>query len=509
MTIAGNRLTRVARPIGQRLALVSLLIGLFCAIVLAGLQVQARYHDGTADLMERLVEIERSQLGILQESLWSVDLAATQIQIDGIAAIDGVAEVLLTTPQGERFQRGRLEGLPLAERRYELARQVSRGGRMDTIELGTLWVKLSDVQLRTRLYEESLRILLSVGLVLGATSLLLNILFRRWVTRHLERMADYAEEINLAAIDQPLALQRKPVTDELAVVVQALNHMRERVAQLLAVERRQAEELAEHRDKLELQVEERTRELQQKSELLARQTDELRIQNRDLEAYAHTVAHDLKIPLTTVVGLAGLLREMRDRLPPQQVEDSLQTIHRTSCKMAEIIDALLTLASLRSDRPLHPEVLDSGKIVAECLNRLQPMIEQSGAQISLPEHWPAAIGRSDWIEAVWTNYVSNAIKYGGKPPRIELDAEQRDTGRVRFWVRDHGPGIGEHDYSKLFQPFSRLDPGNAEGHGIGLSIVARILAKLDGDAGAEPAPGGGSLFWFEVPEKPGFEIRDS
>ena len=490
---------KIVRPIGYRLALASLLVGLVCALVITALQVQSRYLEGRNELLQQFDELERTRLGSLQEALWHVDLRSAETQIAGIAAMDGVAEAVLTTTQGERIARGQLEQPALAERQFQLNQKIERGGQTEQIALGVLQVKLSDKELLARLYQESLRILLSVSLVLAATSIILNLLFRRWVTRHLQRMADYARTMNLAAVERPLVLQRSGQGDELAAVVQAINQMRERLGELLQVEREQARQLAGHRDQLEQQVEQRTAELQQQSQQLARQADELRGQNRDLESYAHTVAHDLKIPLTTVIGLAGLLREMRQSMPEQQVADALTTIHRTSLKMAQIIDALLTLASLRSDRPLAPQLLHSRQIVDECINRLQPMIEQSGAELEVAKHWPAALGRADWVEAVWTNYLSNAIKYGGMPAKIELGATRQDDGQIRFYVRDHGPGIEHQDYARLFQPFSRLQPGTVEGHGIGLSIVARIIAKLDGQVGAEPAPGGGSLFWFSLP----------
>lgn len=490
----------VTRPIGRRLALVSLAIGLLCAMLITALQVQTRYRENRALLLAKMADIENGYRASLEDALWTVDLARVENLVEGIAAIEGVAEVQVDTPQGEHIQRGQLDGPALAEKRMPLAREFGAGAA--PIALGELQVKLSDAELRAGLVAESLRTLGSVSLALVASALLLALLFRRWVTRHLEQMADYAARINLESIGEPLKLARDEAPDELGSVVQAVNQMQSRIGQLIAIERQQAQQLAAHRDQLEQQVAERTQELSQKSQLLARQADELRVQNRDLEAYAHTVAHDLKIPLTTVVGLSGLLTQMRDKMSEQQLGESLHTIHRTSRKMAEIIDALLTLASLRSDRPVYPESLDTGKILSECLARLQPMIEQNNARIVQQANWPSAIGRADWIEAVWTNYISNAIKYGGKPARIELGAETRENGRVRFFVRDHGPGIARENYSRLFQAFSRLDPGSAEGHGIGLSIVARILNKLGGEAGAEPAEGGGSLFWFELPAAP-------
>ncbi|MEA3341114.1 MAG: ATP-binding protein [Chloroflexota bacterium] len=104
------------------------------------------------------------------------------------------------------------------------------------------------------------------------------------------------------------------------------------------------------------------------------------------------------------------------------------------------------------------------------------------------------------------NYISNAIKYGGRPgervlPRIELGFDEL-TKKVRFWVRDNGPGLTPEEQSRLFTPFTRLDQARAKGHGLGLSIVQRIVEKMDGQTGVESAPGQGSVFFFTLPDAP-------
>jgi signal transduction histidine kinase len=77
---------------------------------------------------------------------------------------------------------------------------------------------------------------------------------------------------------------------------------------------------------------------------------------------------------------------------------------------------------------------------------------------------------------------------------------------VRFWVRDHGPGIAAEDQARLFIPFTQLNHGLGDGHGLGLSIVRRIADKLDGQAGVESAPGRGSLFYFTLPAAPDSDL---
>jgi signal transduction histidine kinase len=147
------------------------------------------------------------------------------------------------------------------------------------------------------------------------------------------------------------------------------------------------------------------------------------------------------------------------------------------------------------------------------------MIREHGAEIEHPAEWPVAVGHEPWVEEVWVNYLSNAIKYGGRPPRIELgaelleyeEAEVQDHGgsgsvpaMVRFWVRDNGPGIRAEEQAQLFKPYTRLQPVRASGHGLGLSIVRRIVEKLGGEVAVESKaiPGEGCVFSFTLPAGP-------
>jgi signal transduction histidine kinase len=109
------------------------------------------------------------------------------------------------------------------------------------------------------------------------------------------------------------------------------------------------------------------------------------------------------------------------------------------------------------------------------------------------------LGYAAWIEEVWANYLSNAIKYGGDPPMITLGSDLPTPGCARFWVRDNGPGLSPNQQSLLFMPFTRLHTGRAEGHGLGLSIVRRIIERLGGSAGVESIPGHGATFFFTLP----------
>ncbi|MGC9397532.1 MAG: sensor histidine kinase [Anaerolineae bacterium] len=235
---------------------------------------------------------------------------------------------------------------------------------------------------------------------------------------------------------------------------------------------------------------------------LQRYATELEVSNAELDAFAHTVAHDLKNPLSALVGYAQLLESRHAKLPEETLVSNLQIIGRNARKMANIIEELLLLASVRKVDDVKTRTLKMGPVVDNALRRLEDMIHDHHAHISVQKQWPLCIGYGPWIEEVWVNYLSNAIKYGGTPPQIEVGVTpltREGQKWVHFWVRDNGEGLTPEEREKLFTQFERLNQTRAEGHGLGLSIVQRIMEKLGGQVGVESEERKGSCFWFSLP----------
>lgn len=240
------------------------------------------------------------------------------------------------------------------------------------------------------------------------------------------------------------------------------------------------------------------RNLKQSEAELRQYTVELQARNQDLDAFAHTVAHDLRNPLALIISSARLLIAHCGTELEEEIHELLGMITRTAFKMSRIIDELLLLAEVRKAQT-KATPLDMVAIVADAQQRLAELIETEQVDISLPDTWPVALGYAPWIEEVWVNYLSNAIKYGGQPPRLELGASTQADSMIRFWVHDNGLGLTPEDQEALFTPFTRLDQVRATGHGLGLSIVKRIVEKFDGRVGVESEPGQGSFFFFTLP----------
>jgi two-component system sensor histidine kinase/response regulator len=244
-------------------------------------------------------------------------------------------------------------------------------------------------------------------------------------------------------------------------------------------------------DNLEYLIQDAFSDLQRSEARLYQHIATLQAKNKELDTYASMVAHDLKDPLYAMLLTSTLITSTPD-LTSTELKKYLQQITSTAHQMKSIINNLLLFAKVNNIQELAERV-NMDQAVANALDRLQYTIQERHAQIDIPEVWPP------WIEEVWANYLSNALKHGIPPPQIALGASTQVDGMVRYWIRDNGPGISTHDQAQLFRPFSQIDNTCNSGNGLGLSIVQRIVEKLGGQAGCESELGKGSLFFFTLP----------
>jgi len=246
-------------------------------------------------------------------------------------------------------------------------------------------------------------------------------------------------------------------------------------------------------------LDEKNDQLQRMTRDLQRANETMSAQNEDLEAFAQTVAHELKTPLSIMLGNSYLLGKKEYQESPIKIEEVARQITETSLKMDNIIQEMLQLTSQRPSEKAQIQPLDMNEIVTETLQQLDHLITERQAKIKTPTVWPTVQGYGPWIEKVWINYISNALKYGGNAPEIELGAEQEANGHIRFWVRDSGPGMTPEEQAQAFSQFTRFNATKAVGHGLGLSITKQIIEKLGGEVGVESRPKDGSTFYFTLP----------
>jgi len=229
--------------------------------------------------------------------------------------------------------------------------------------------------------------------------------------------------------------------------------------------------------------------------------------NRELEAFAYTVSHDLRAPLRAVQGMAGALQEdFAEQLPPT-AHDYLKRIMDASQRMDLLIRDLLEYSRIsRVEFELQPVPLS--RVVAAAVSTLLADAQQKNAEIQVQEAMPLVFGNETLLTQVVANLLSNAMKFvpPGVAPQIMISSREA-AGRVQLLVKDNGIGIATEFRHKIFRIFERLHSvAEYPGTGIGLAIVDKAVARMNGIIGFESAPGQGSIFWIELDAAPAVPI---
>jgi signal transduction histidine kinase len=228
---------------------------------------------------------------------------------------------------------------------------------------------------------------------------------------------------------------------------------------------------------------------------------ELQRSNAELEQFAYVASHDLSAPLRAVAGFSQLLGVRYKGRLDDDADQFIRHMQDGVDRMQRIIDDLLAYS--RVDRSgLHPENIDLDKILDEVLQSLRPDIEERGATVTR-DTLGTACGEPGQLSQVLQNVIANGLKFTapGVPPAVHVSAE-RGEGRVRISIRDNGIGIDPGHIEQIFKMFQRLHSTDEyEGTGIGLAIAKKIIDRHDGRISIAPAPGGGTIFSFDIPAK--------
>ncbi len=220
----------------------------------------------------------------------------------------------------------------------------------------------------------------------------------------------------------------------------------------------------------------------------------------ELDAFAYVASHDLKEPLRGIHNYSRfLLEDCADRLGPEDV-DKLRAMARLSRRMEDLLDSLLHY-SRTTRKEVNIRSCDLNEIIAEVLDLLSARIQESGAEIRIPRQLPALELDSASMSEVFSNLISNALKYNDKSQKwIEIGFHERDGASPVIYVKDNGIGIDHEHLSDIFMIFRRLH-GPKEfggGTGAGLTIARKIVERHGGRMWVESVPGEGSTFCFTV-----------
>jgi signal transduction histidine kinase len=224
--------------------------------------------------------------------------------------------------------------------------------------------------------------------------------------------------------------------------------------------------------------------------------------NHELEAFTASVSHDLRSPLTTIAGQAGLLELSMGATASDDQRRRLQRIQGSVKQMSELIDALLVLSRI-SRHTLRRELVDISVLIETVIADLRQRDPERNVVVTIQ---PAMNVHGDrrLISDLVTNMISNAWKFTSKVAEGRIEVGQEISGSMStLFVRDNGAGFDMTYAPKLFKPFQRLhSPSEFEGSGVGLATVARIVDRHGGRIWAEAKPNEGAVFYFTLPALP-------
>ncbi len=244
------------------------------------------------------------------------------------------------------------------------------------------------------------------------------------------------------------------------------------------------EEVRRHAQELEARVAERTAALE--------------AANRELEAFAYSVSHDLRAPLRAIDGFTRVIQEEYAAQLPPQGQHYFQRVRQAVVEMGALIDDLLALSRV-SRQAVQREQVEPATLVQEVLAGLAKEMEGRRVEIAIGA-LPPCRGDPLLLRQVWWNLLSNAVKFTRKrdPARIEVGAREEGT-EIIYFVRDNGVGFDPRYTERLFHVFERLHPADEyEGTGVGLAIVRRIVERHGGRVWAEGAVDRGATFYFAL-----------
>jgi len=244
--------------------------------------------------------------------------------------------------------------------------------------------------------------------------------------------------------------------------------------------------------------------LKQLSAALQAQTDQLEKANKELEAFSYSVSHDLRAPLRIIDGYTEIMTADYESQLDEEGKRILGIIKGNARRMGLLIDDLLNFSRL-GRKELTMTNVDMNKMI-------QPIITETASGNNVSMHvsrLEPAQGDSNLLKQVWSNLISNAVKYSAvKPdPTIEINSWKKDH-EIIYSIKDNGVGFNMKYADKLFGVFQRLHKATEfEGTGVGLALVQRIINRHGGRVWAEAEVNKGATFYFSLPDASSFQTR--
>ncbi|MDD9951781.1 MAG: ATP-binding protein [Zetaproteobacteria bacterium] len=248
-------------------------------------------------------------------------------------------------------------------------------------------------------------------------------------------------------------------------------------------------------------TEEIRREVRNQTIELITLSEQLKASNEELERFVFTVSHDLKVPLVTMTGFVGMLKNHLEKGELDKVPDSLNRIRSSSAKMSNLISELLNYSRI-GRRKKAKKSCDLNKIVAECLTNLQYGIQSKKIEVNIAENLGEICGEYERILQAFSNLIVNAIEHGSSAtePRITIRSSQTQDGDLEVYITDNGEGIDPQHHQIIFELFQSKSE-SPDSTGVGLAIVDKVMKTHGGKVWVESSPQEGATFVLSFPRE--------
>ena len=235
---------------------------------------------------------------------------------------------------------------------------------------------------------------------------------------------------------------------------------------------------------------------------LRKRATALKAANKELEAFAYSISHDLRAPLRHIDGFLELLQKKVGTGLDEQSRYYMDTISKAAQKMGLLIDDLLSFSRM-GRHAMRFQPVDLGDLVRDVVRELAPDADGRDMDWRIGD-LPAVQGDAAMLRMVLTNLIANALKFTRprQPARIEIGSQPGQDAETVVFVRDNGVGFDMAYGDKLFGVFQRLHHADEfEGTGIGLASVRRIINRHGGRTWAEGIVDQGATFYFSLPQR--------
>ncbi|ABO25115.1 ATP-binding protein [Shewanella loihica] len=497
-------------PIGRKLTLSIILFSSLITLLTTGFQLINDYRSDVNRITRQFDSIEKVNLDVLAASIWVIDERLINTQIDGLIQLPDITYIEIDDDSGQHWQAGTATPENTIERSFKLV--YSSGN--ENIDVGTLLVQADLRVVYEKLLDRAIVILLSNAI---KTFIVAGfILFLVWylVTRHLHKLSDYSQNINLEGEFEPLVFVKDShKNDEFWLVAEAINKMQQQLRrsfddikasklelqEALADRERLLELERSYKDELARQVKERTQELEQ-SLLVLKRAQQVLVEQEKMAALGGLVsgvAHEINTPIgicltaasTQLIHIEELIKLIHSENATLEEINAILEEYQQSCELiisnitraSSLIQKFKTIAaeqSLEDKRSInlkqgleeHHESMRFiyGDKLAEVEYRVDPDLN--------------ILTNLSLFKQIVTNLFSNAYAHGFKgrsQGKIRIDAEV-DAGMLKICIQDDGPGIDSEATGHIFEPFYTTTRSEG-GTGLGLSAAFNAVTLLQGN----------------------------